>query len=203
MSAVACTHLDQITITSLPDPIEGCEECLKIGGRWLHLRMCQSCGKIGCCDSSPNRHASKHAAEVGHPIVALGRARRGLELVLRRRGRVHRRLASSGWRTGGVSPEKQGDTPSFVLRGRSLCRDEAVEERERRVGDLPPAAVDRERVAAVRDLDDLGHALVALLLLERRVRDRPRDGVVLLAGDDQERPALGVLRVDLRPRSTG
>jgi hypothetical protein len=65
----ACTHLDQIQIYDLPDEIPGCEDCLAIGGRWVHLRMCQSCGRIGCCDSSPNRHASAHARESGHPIV--------------------------------------------------------------------------------------------------------------------------------------
>ena len=64
-----CTHLDQITITELPDSIAGCEDCLATGGRWVHLRMCESCGKIGCCDSSPNRHARKHAGAVGHPIA--------------------------------------------------------------------------------------------------------------------------------------
>jgi uncharacterized UBP type Zn finger protein len=69
MSAVACSHLDQIQVTDLPAQIAGCEECLKIGGRWLHLRMCMTCGQIGCCDSSPNRHASKHAHAEGHPIV--------------------------------------------------------------------------------------------------------------------------------------
>ena len=63
-----CSHLDQIHVTSLPG-FDGCEECLKIGGRWLHLRMCMTCGKIGCCDSSPNRHASAHAREENHPIV--------------------------------------------------------------------------------------------------------------------------------------
>jgi Zn-finger in ubiquitin-hydrolases and other protein len=66
---LACGHLDTIRVTTLPEPILGCEECLKIGGRWLHLRMCMSCGKIGCCDSSPNRHASEHAAVEGHPIA--------------------------------------------------------------------------------------------------------------------------------------
>ena len=65
----ACSHLDQIVHLDPPDQIPGCEECLKIGGRWLHLRMCMSCGKVGCCDSSPNRHASKHAAEPGHAIA--------------------------------------------------------------------------------------------------------------------------------------
>jgi hypothetical protein len=56
-------------VTELPATIAGCEECLKIGGRWLHLRMCLACGKIGCCDSSPNRHASAHAREPGHAIA--------------------------------------------------------------------------------------------------------------------------------------
>jgi uncharacterized UBP type Zn finger protein len=64
-----CSHLDQIEVTALPDSIEGCEECLKIGGVWVHLRMCMTCGKIGCCDDSPNRHATAHAGESGHPII--------------------------------------------------------------------------------------------------------------------------------------
>ena len=65
----ACSHLDQIQITTLPTSIAGCEECLAIGSRWLHLRMCMSCGQIACCDSSPNRHASRHAREAGHAIA--------------------------------------------------------------------------------------------------------------------------------------
>jgi Zn-finger in ubiquitin-hydrolases and other protein len=64
-----CTHVDQIQVTALPASIEGCEECLKIGSTWVHLRMCMTCGKIGCCDSSPNRHASRHAREVRHAIA--------------------------------------------------------------------------------------------------------------------------------------
>lgn len=69
MAEPACTHLDQIRLTVLPQSIAGCEECLKIGSRWVHLRMCMTCGKIGCCDSSPNRHARRHAAEPGHAIA--------------------------------------------------------------------------------------------------------------------------------------
>jgi hypothetical protein len=53
----------------VPESVEGCEECLKTGGAWVHLRVCRSCGEVGCCDSSPGRHASGHAAESGHPIV--------------------------------------------------------------------------------------------------------------------------------------
>ena len=69
MTAPGCSHLGTIEVWELPDPILGCEDCLAIGARWVHLRMCMSCGKIGCCDSSPNRHASRHAREAGHPIV--------------------------------------------------------------------------------------------------------------------------------------
>ena len=49
---------------------DGCKECLANGGWWLHLRRCAECGQVGCCDSSPEQHAAKHAAETGHPIVA-------------------------------------------------------------------------------------------------------------------------------------
>jgi uncharacterized UBP type Zn finger protein len=65
----ACTHTDQIELVELPGRIAGCEDCLAIGARWVHLRMCTTCGKIGCCDSSPNKHATKHARGTGHPIV--------------------------------------------------------------------------------------------------------------------------------------
>ena len=67
-SAPICGHLDQVRITEPPETIAGCEDCLAIGARWVHLRMCETCGHIGCCDSSPNRHASKHARGEGHPI---------------------------------------------------------------------------------------------------------------------------------------
>ncbi|HEY1237779.1 MAG TPA: UBP-type zinc finger domain-containing protein [Solirubrobacterales bacterium] len=63
-----CAHLDQIQVP-VPADVEGCEECLKIGATWVHLRVCRTCGKVGCCDSSPNKHASKHVAEADHPIV--------------------------------------------------------------------------------------------------------------------------------------
>ena len=63
-----CTHLDQIAVER-PESVPGCEDCLATGGRWVHLRVCRTCGKVGCCDSSPNQHASHHAAEASHPIV--------------------------------------------------------------------------------------------------------------------------------------
>ncbi|MGA7703969.1 MAG: UBP-type zinc finger domain-containing protein [Solirubrobacteraceae bacterium] len=64
-----CTHLEQVQITQLPESVEGCEDCLKMGGKWLHLRICLECGHVGCCDSSPNRHASAHANASDHPII--------------------------------------------------------------------------------------------------------------------------------------
>jgi uncharacterized UBP type Zn finger protein len=64
-----CSHLDQVEILRPPAEVAGCEECLKIGGTWLHLRMCQTCGQIGCCDSSPNRHATRHARDADHPVL--------------------------------------------------------------------------------------------------------------------------------------
>jgi uncharacterized UBP type Zn finger protein len=66
--ATTCTHLETIE-AHLPDTIAGCEECLKTGSSWLHLRMCRECGKVGCCDDSPNRHASAHFRETQHPII--------------------------------------------------------------------------------------------------------------------------------------
>jgi hypothetical protein len=67
-----CSHLDSVLVEQIPTRAEvpGCEECLKIGGVWLHLRACRTCGKVGCCDSSPNRHATGHALEALHPIFS-------------------------------------------------------------------------------------------------------------------------------------
>jgi uncharacterized UBP type Zn finger protein len=65
----SCSHGDGVRITDLLDPLLGCEECLKTGSRWMHLRMCLSCGKVGCCDNSPGRHASAHFKESAHPLI--------------------------------------------------------------------------------------------------------------------------------------
>jgi hypothetical protein len=66
-----CTHLDQVLVPAGPREAHerGCEDCLAVGGTWVHLRICRTCGRVGCCDSSPNRHASKHARAEGHPII--------------------------------------------------------------------------------------------------------------------------------------
>jgi uncharacterized UBP type Zn finger protein len=65
----SCTHLDSIRVVDLPPEVAGCEECLALGMRWVHLRMCQTCGHIGCCDNSQGKHATAHSAETGHPIA--------------------------------------------------------------------------------------------------------------------------------------
>ena len=63
-----CTHLG--AVQEITPSGSGCEDCLRIGGRWVHLRLCMSCGHVGCCDSSPNRHATGHwQANRGHPII--------------------------------------------------------------------------------------------------------------------------------------
>jgi hypothetical protein len=61
-------HLAEIQPVT-PHTPNGCEECLELGTRWVHLRLCLTCGHVGCCDSSPMRHASGHAHAIGHPIA--------------------------------------------------------------------------------------------------------------------------------------
>ncbi|WP_266368972.1 UBP-type zinc finger domain-containing protein [Tellurirhabdus rosea] len=64
-----CEHLAAITEVR-PAKAYQCEECLKTGSEWVHLRTCQTCGVTLCCDSSPNRHATRHFHETGHPVIA-------------------------------------------------------------------------------------------------------------------------------------
>jgi hypothetical protein len=64
-----CSHIQRVAPVKQPRRRE-CEECVKIGARWVHLRTCQTCGVTLCCDSSPNRHASQHARTVKHPVIA-------------------------------------------------------------------------------------------------------------------------------------
>ena len=63
----SCSHLSQIH--DVPPNTAGCEECLKMGDSWVHLRLCKTCGHVGCCDSSKNKHATKHFRKTKHPIV--------------------------------------------------------------------------------------------------------------------------------------
>jgi uncharacterized UBP type Zn finger protein len=62
-----CTHMDRIR--DVKPRTHGCEECLKMGDSWVHLRLCMTCGHVGCCDSSKNKHATKHFHSTQHPIV--------------------------------------------------------------------------------------------------------------------------------------
>jgi hypothetical protein len=62
-----CTHQDQIQ--NVTPSAQGCEDCLKTGDSWVHLRICLICGHVGCCDSSKNKHATKHYHDTSHPIV--------------------------------------------------------------------------------------------------------------------------------------
>ena len=69
MPVAVCAHIEGISTIREPTT-RVCEECVKISSSWVHLRTCQSCGVTLCCDSSPNRHATKHATSSGHPVIA-------------------------------------------------------------------------------------------------------------------------------------
>jgi hypothetical protein len=62
-----CSHTD--AIREVTPSARGCEECLKTGSVWVHLRLCRTCGHVGCCDDSPNRNATKHFRATGHPVI--------------------------------------------------------------------------------------------------------------------------------------
>jgi uncharacterized UBP type Zn finger protein len=65
--ADTCTHLDEVD--DVTPSSAGCEDCIPIGARWVHLRVCMVCGHVGCCDSSPNRHATAHFHGTTHPLI--------------------------------------------------------------------------------------------------------------------------------------
>ena len=62
-----CAHLDQAR--EVTPSAEGCEDCLRVGDTWMHLRLCLTCGHVGCCDDSPNRHAGRHFQSTSHPLI--------------------------------------------------------------------------------------------------------------------------------------
>jgi uncharacterized UBP type Zn finger protein len=64
---MACAHLAQIK--KFTPKVHGCEDCLRVGDAWVHLRLCMSCGHVGCCDSSKNKHATRHFHGTTHPVV--------------------------------------------------------------------------------------------------------------------------------------
>lgn len=66
---MTCTHLASLT-TVEPQSTEGCQDCLAMGHRdWVHLRLCMTCGRLSCCDSSPGKHATAHFHDTGHPVI--------------------------------------------------------------------------------------------------------------------------------------
>jgi uncharacterized UBP type Zn finger protein len=65
--AADCTHLNQVKEVT-PSAV-GCEDCLRVGGKWVHLRLCMECGHVGCCDSSPGKHATAHFNTTRHPLI--------------------------------------------------------------------------------------------------------------------------------------
>lgn len=65
----SCIHIEKAKANVKPNTPEGCEECLKLGDTWVHLRLCLTCGHVGCCDSSKNKHATKHFQATGHPVI--------------------------------------------------------------------------------------------------------------------------------------
>ena len=69
LSVMTCPDIASIEAVKQPQ-LQVCQECVKRGDQWVHLRTCQACGATLCCDSSPNRHATKHARTSGHPVVA-------------------------------------------------------------------------------------------------------------------------------------
>ena len=62
-----CEHFEQAKM--ITTDVHECAECIAMGSRWVHLRLCMNCGHVACCDSSPNKHASKHSSAVGHPVM--------------------------------------------------------------------------------------------------------------------------------------
>jgi hypothetical protein len=69
VTSPACPDISSLGPDPAPSTQDGCEDCLAAGGRWVHLRLCLACGKVGCCDSSPAKHASAHAAAEEHPVI--------------------------------------------------------------------------------------------------------------------------------------
>ncbi len=67
--AYTCSHIENADSDMSANTPEGCEECLKMGDTWVHLRLCLECGHVGCCDDSKNKHATKHFHKTGHPVI--------------------------------------------------------------------------------------------------------------------------------------
>ncbi len=99
--AEKCSHLDTIKVTTTD--VHVCEECVKLGDRWVHLRLCLECGHVGCCDSSKNKHATKHFHRVKHPLIRSiepGKAGSGATWMRYRPGKWRRNTRACLYRQG-------------------------------------------------------------------------------------------------------
>nr|BFE69129.1 hypothetical protein GCM10020092_024300 [Actinoplanes digitatis] len=168
MTDTTCTHLDRTGDVSPSGA--GCVECLAAGGRWVHLRVCMTCGHVGCCDSSPGRHATAHFHAAQPPDRAVVRAGRGLVVVLPGqrglRGRGRRPLVHASVRTSAMGQPAiltVDDDPSV---SRAIARD-----LRRRYGEayrIIRAASAAEALEALRELKLRG-GRVAVLLADYRM----------------------------------
>src|SRR6476620_734082 len=115
-----CKH--ELGVEPVPPRTPGCEECLKSGMRWVHLRLCLTCGHVGCCDSSPGRHATRHFHQTGDPVVASwepGNAGLGATSTRRKWTCRPRRSLTCGRVAGPGLPRKlPGTVPARVLPNR-------------------------------------------------------------------------------------
>ena len=105
-----CEH--EMAVEPVPPRTRGCEECLKTGLRWVHLRWCLTCGHVGCCDSSPGRHATRHFHQTTHPVVASYEpGEPGPGATSMRRSWTCRKRRSRICGSGGDSDEKPKNNP--------------------------------------------------------------------------------------------
>ena len=132
---MGCEHTKQIK--AVKPSGDGCVECLKMGDEWVHLRECLSCGHVGCCDSSKNKHATKHFHGTKHPVMRSFEPGERLGLVLRRRAELARR--GSGARPRGTSsvPPTMATGVTMTLRNGTI-----IEQRD--------AGAEAERLGQVR-----------------------------------------------------
>ena len=141
--AMQCTHLDQIH--DVTPSSTGCQQCLELGDTWVHLRMCMTDGQVGCCDSSQNKHASRHAREhaPGASDRSIDGAGRGLALVL------HRRDAGAATASEGCSKDARGRDSQHGATGAARRRQRSRHPCRHRSRPHPP--VSRPTAAAAGD----------------------------------------------------
>ena len=186
--AEICGHLDQIEPVT-PSSTVGCSQCIAMGARWMHLRLCLTCGEVGCCDSSPEQARQQARRRARPSDRALLRARRGMELVLRGRGRVRRRRPTDRRAHDSTSDYELLRRSSLSARpaqqpARQLPRRRARQHVLRRGVHVAEAPLERARLVdrgsaaqVVGGVHDRGRRRVACVAASRsaaRLRDRYR-----------------------------